>query len=97
MARKNLCDQCPEPGACCYYSAPVHGKEIKVDMHCNHLKNGKCTIYKLRYLVPDCLSVEQSIAKGTLPKWCPYVKDDPAYQARTDTRLYNFAIVEWSP
>jgi uncharacterized cysteine cluster protein YcgN (CxxCxxCC family) len=92
----NLCIDCPNPGVCCYFAAMVHGKQVKTDHPCPYLDTeaGECTIYNQRRRNPECLGLDEMIKEGTVPKWCPYVKDDPAYQARTDTRLYEFKIIE---
>jgi len=69
---------------------------IATDIYCEFFDHDthKCRIYKQRKYCPWCLTIEQMIEKGTCPKWCPYVKDNPEYQARTDTRVYKFKIVE---
>ncbi len=92
--KHNLCANCPEPGCCCYFASIIQGLQIKTDEACHFLneKTGRCTIYSERHRNPDCLTIEKMIELGTVPKWCPYVKDDPEYQARTDTRLYKFQI-----
>ena len=94
--RANLCLECPEPGCCCHYGEIIKGRQVVTDAPCVFLneKTGRCTIYAERHRNPECLTIEQMIEQGTLPKWCPYVKDDAAYQARIDTRLYHFVIVE---
>ncbi len=92
----NLCVDCPTPGICCHHDAHAYGKWITLDEHCEFWdsKTGKCSIYKQRHRCPWCLTIEQMIEKGTCPKWCPYVKDSAEYQARTDTRIYKFKIIE---
>ena len=82
ITSKNLCVKCPRPGCCCHQGIMVKGQQLVTDHACPFLsKKGRCTI-------------EEMIAEGTVPKWCPYVKDDAAYQARTGTRLYDFKIME---
>ncbi len=93
---KNLCDQCPTPGICCLREDTAMGKRIAVDEMCPFLDfaTKKCSIYRHRHKNPECLSVEKMIELGTCPKWCLYVKDNAEYQARTNTRLYKYKIVE---
>ncbi len=91
----NTCAACPHPGCCCHFSASVKGREVITDHPCPYLSPaGRCLIYAERQHNPDCLSIEEMIKFGTIPKWCLHVRDDAAYQARTDTRLYDFKIVE---
>jgi uncharacterized cysteine cluster protein YcgN (CxxCxxCC family) len=93
---KNLCIKCPTPGICCYFDVVANEKRICIDNACAFLddKTRKCVIYKQRYKNPHCLTIEQMIKGGTVPKWCLYVKDNPEYQARIDTRIYKYKIVE---
>ena len=90
----NLCTQCSTPGICCHQEGTLKGVRIALDECCEFLdlKTHKCSIYKQRHRNPNCLTIEQMIEKGTCPKWCPYVKDNAEYQARTDYRRYNIHI-----
>ena len=89
---KNLCDYCSEAvrGSCCYFSAFIEGMHIILTNHsCKflHLESKMCTIYKKRHEInPNCLSIEESIIMGLLPKECKYVENDLEYQKRKDTR-----------
>jgi len=95
ITSKNLCVKCPRPGCCCHQGIMVKGQQLVTDHACPFLsEKGRCTIYMERHRNADCLTIEEMIAEGTVPKWCPYVKDDAAYQARTGTRLYDFKIME---
>ena len=96
VSKKNLCKDCPTPGVCCHYGDIVNGQYIAIDMVCDFLNvdTGQCAIYQQRHLRHECMTIEEMIKQGTVPKWCRYVVDDVAYQARTDTRLYSFIIVE---
>jgi len=71
-------------------------KRIAVDEACAFLdgKTCKCVIYKERHWNPRCLTIEQMIKEGTVPKWCPYVVDNAEYQARADVRIYYYDIIE---
>jgi uncharacterized cysteine cluster protein YcgN (CxxCxxCC family) len=94
MNGRNLCKDCPKPGCCCHYGAMVKGKQVATDEPCPFLNitMNRCVIYNERHRFPECLTIEQMIEMGTVPKWCPYVVDDVAYQARDDTRLYEFTV-----
>jgi len=68
---------------------------VVTDDHCDYLDEaGRCTIYAERHRNRECLTIEQMINMGTVPKFCLHVKDNRAYQERTDTRLYAFEIVD---
>ena len=101
VKRKNFCSLCPPDvrGLCCYESVFVKGVQIVVDHHCEFFDDEarKCTVFKERFeRAPWCLTVEEMKKLGTLPRKCPYVQFDQAYQARTDLRLYfdEFEIVK---
>lgn len=92
--KQNLCNRCPKGmrGRCCYYEASVRGVRVETDHYCQYLDvaTGKCTVYDRKHQVKkDCLTIEAMINEGTLPKNCPYVVNNVAYQARTDTRHYD--------
>lgn len=95
------CLGCPTLGACCFYGARVCGKDIMTDHHCPLLdtETGLCMDYKNRRKVrgKECLTVEEMIEQGTVPRWCVYVKDDKEYQERVNTRLYKFDIAPVQP
>jgi len=98
--RKNLCIYCPPEirGWCCHHEGLVKGFRIVGDDHCEFLdeQTGKCTVYQTRFEKNhDCLTIEEMKKLGTLPRKCPYVQFDSAYQARTDLRLYfnEFEII----
>lgn len=100
VKRKNLCLLCPKDirGFCCYYSVHIKGVQVVCDDHCRFLDvlSGKCTVYKERFEKnEECLPVMEMKKLGTLPRNCPYVQFDQAYQARTDLRLYfdEFEII----
>jgi len=74
----------------------VNGQQIATDHHCDFLlvESGRCAIFSDRHMFQECLPIERMIEEGTVPKWCPYVVDDVEYQARADTRLYNFKVID---
>lgn len=98
--KRNLCLLCPPDvrGLCCYYSVRIKGVQVVCDDHCGFLDvlTGKCSVFKNRFQEnEDCLPLAEMKKLGTLPRRCPYVQFDQAYQARTDLRLYfdEFEIV----
>jgi Zn ribbon nucleic-acid-binding protein len=61
--------------------------------HCIYLneKTGRCTVYKNRFEKnPNCLTLQQMYRMGSMPRECPYVKDDPVYQTRDDIPYEDF-------
>ena len=88
---ENLCFNCPEEirGICCYFLTEIEGHLIYLSNHpCKYLNlnTRKCSIYEKRHEInPNCLTLKEMYIKGTLPKNCPYVINDPIYQKRKDT------------
>lgn len=92
VPEENLCEKCPKDirGKCCYISTTLEDYQIILTNHpCNFLdlETNNCTIYEERRKHhPNCLSIEEMILLGTVPKECPYVRDDEGYQSRDDAR-----------
>lgn len=94
IPEENLCKDCPKEirGKCCYISGGFDNNYhiILTNHPCKYLdtKTGRCKVYnKRRSHFKNCLSVEEMIICGTVPKECLYVKDNEEYQNRDDTRL----------
>ena len=92
LSMENLCNECPPSirGLCCYIMTRVDSHQFTLTKHpCKYLnpKTGRCKIYKKRKKInPNCLSLEEMYLQGGLPKNCPYVKENPEYQNRTNIR-----------
>ena len=81
-AHEAKCRQC---GKCCYkktWIAP--GILVFTTEHCEYLdpETNKCTVYPIRHQVkPTCCDIETAIKYRALPADCPYVADNPDYEA----------------
>lgn len=73
---KNLCDDCKVKGECCWLYVIIDNQPQKI-AQCIFLdrSTGSCSIYENRHKYnPLCLTIEQVIKQGTLPKECLYLK-----------------------
>lgn len=92
----NLCNECSSHlrGICCYNMLYLDGSLFTLTKHpCKYLnkKTGRCKIYDKRKEVnPNCLTLEEMYIIGSFPKNCPYIKNNPEYQNRKDTRKELF-------
>lgn len=88
----NLCLNCPDEirGLCCYFSCKFSNGEnyILTNHPCKFLEKARCTIYEKRHDInKNCLTREEMIICGTIPKQCLYVKENESYQNRNDVRI----------
>jgi len=52
-----------------------------------NLHTNLCSIYEDRFKInPLCLSIEQAIEQGALPKECLYIINNKKYQKRLDVK-----------
>lgn len=97
VEEKNLCIDCPDDirGLCCHNFARVKGMILAIDGCCKFLSpiNKRCLIYDHRFENEDCATIEEMIRTGTVPKGCLYVINDPEYQERENTAIFDFDIV----
>ena len=88
VLRVNLCIDCPVRGLCCYHSKKFGNNNI-ITNPCRYLDGDRklCTIYEERFTInPICLTIEEAITKGQLPKECLYVFNNKKYQKRIDIK-----------
>ncbi len=89
-----ICLKCKIRGRCCHYHQIINGRQVETDDKCFFLmKNGLCSIYKVRQLYPHCHSIEFGIEHGNLLAQCEYVKDDSDYLIRRDRRITRELII----
>lgn len=91
----NPCDQCPNPGCCCYFEVNIHGTRVVTQHHCEILDpaTGRCMLYSRRHDIGiECLTIGEMLEHGTVPVDCPYVIDKETYKARSDRRHYDYRI-----
>ncbi len=79
-ALENLCRRC---GRCCHVKFVI-GDEVFITAEpCPYLdvETNLCTVYERRHEAnPNCLTVEEGIARRVFPADCPYVADLPGYR-----------------
>lgn len=82
IAHESKCRKC---GKCCYKKKWLTPDIlIFIDEHCEHLdpETNRCTVYPKRHEVkPNCCNIEDAIKYRALPADCPYVTDNPDYEA----------------
>ncbi len=94
---EDLCTRC---GKCCFFKKELEDEsKIFTSTPCDYLEflddgTTKCSVYANRHQVaPWCLPLDQAIAKGCLPKECPYVQNIPNYRAPLElAKKQKFAI-----
>ncbi len=78
--REAVCRRC---GRCCHAKLLVGDVVIYTDTPCRYLdvETKLCTVYERRREVnPDCIDVEEGIARGVFPADCPYVEGLSGYK-----------------
>ncbi len=92
---ENLCFKCHPDirGLCCFFTTEIAGYNLILTRHpCKFLdlNSRTCKVYSKRHEMNlNCLTIEEMIIDGAIPKECLYVANNIEYKKRKDIRILN--------